>query len=254
LRQSKGFTLIELLVVIAIIAILAAILFPVFAQAREKARQSSCANNLKQMGIAHKLYLDDYDGTFAPNVGYNTLGQFSGGQMSWADFLKTYNKSLSSYTCPSDIHTYSYSRNTYEGGYSMDGNTLHNENDIKENTKFIDFFEAPGSGIARSSFGAKNGGDTGDADLDNAGQPEGGVYAGASKRTNKPIENYGDPQPPGTTSGYHHWLYFPGRHSGGNNLLFLDSHVKWFKDWDPYQMTFCPNKDWSQPTAKISCK
>ena len=61
---KKGFTLIELLVVIAIIAILAAILFPVFAQAREKARQTSCLSNLKQIGTAHMLYKDDYDGTF----------------------------------------------------------------------------------------------------------------------------------------------------------------------------------------------
>src|SRR5262245_41008736 len=56
-----GFTLIELLVVIAIIAILAAILFPVFAQAREKARQSACLSNLKQIGVALQLYTQDYD-------------------------------------------------------------------------------------------------------------------------------------------------------------------------------------------------
>ncbi len=64
LNLRKGFTLIELLVVIAIIAILAAILFPVFAQAREKARQASCLSNLKQIGTAHILYKDDYDGTY----------------------------------------------------------------------------------------------------------------------------------------------------------------------------------------------
>ena len=62
--KNKGFTLIELLVVIAIIAILAAILFPVFAQAREKARQSSCLSNVKQMGLALMQYIDDYDETF----------------------------------------------------------------------------------------------------------------------------------------------------------------------------------------------
>src|SRR5687768_9169334 len=59
---SNGFTLIELLVVIAIIAILAAILFPVFAQAREKARQSSCISNLKQLGTSMMMYAQDYDG------------------------------------------------------------------------------------------------------------------------------------------------------------------------------------------------
>jgi prepilin-type N-terminal cleavage/methylation domain-containing protein/prepilin-type processing-associated H-X9-DG protein len=70
-RSRAGFTLIELLVVIAIIAILAAILFPVFAQAREKARQSSCTSNLKQIGLAFMQYSQDYDERFPPVAGCN---------------------------------------------------------------------------------------------------------------------------------------------------------------------------------------
>ncbi len=67
--RSRGFTLIELLVVIAIIAILAAILFPVFAQAREKARAISCVSNLKQIGLANNMYIQDYDETFPSGWG-----------------------------------------------------------------------------------------------------------------------------------------------------------------------------------------
>jgi prepilin-type N-terminal cleavage/methylation domain-containing protein/prepilin-type processing-associated H-X9-DG protein len=70
----RAFTLIELLVVIAIIAILAAILFPVFAQAREKARQATCQSNLKQIGSAFAMYVQDYDECF-PNTGVPDLWQ-----------------------------------------------------------------------------------------------------------------------------------------------------------------------------------
>lgn len=69
-KQSRGFTLIELLVVIAIIAILAAILFPVFARARENARRTSCLSNLKQMGLGMMMYVQDYDETYP--YGYYT--------------------------------------------------------------------------------------------------------------------------------------------------------------------------------------
>jgi prepilin-type N-terminal cleavage/methylation domain-containing protein/prepilin-type processing-associated H-X9-DG protein len=70
ISQQRGFTLIELLVVIAIIAILAAILFPVFAQAREKARQASCLSNLKQFTLSCLMYIQDYDETF-PQSAYS---------------------------------------------------------------------------------------------------------------------------------------------------------------------------------------
>src|SRR5713226_1325040 len=75
-RIRAAFTLIELLVVIAIIAILAAILFPVFAQAREKARQTSCGSNMKQLGTAMMMYVQDYDETYA-QVWYANTGHWA---------------------------------------------------------------------------------------------------------------------------------------------------------------------------------
>ena len=77
-RLAKGFTLIELLVVIAIIALLAAILFPVFARARENARKSSCSNNLKQIGVAVMQYVQDYDETFPHQHWFSGCNEFNG--------------------------------------------------------------------------------------------------------------------------------------------------------------------------------
>src|SRR5579871_2274222 len=97
-RQS-AFTLIELLVVIAIIAILAAILFPVFAQAREEARKISCLSNTKQIGLALQMYASDYDDTVVPNNNQVT-GSVSSSWLAWPDFLQPYVKNDQIFVCP----------------------------------------------------------------------------------------------------------------------------------------------------------
>jgi len=89
MTRTKGFTLIELLVVIAIISILAAILFPVFAQAREKARQTTCASNLKQIGLAMLQYNEDYDESYPQMAYYDQNGQ----PVDWEGAVQPYIKS-----------------------------------------------------------------------------------------------------------------------------------------------------------------
>jgi len=101
----RGFTLIELLVVIAIIAILAAILFPVFAHAREKARQTSCLSNLRQLATGMAMYAEDSDGLYPPVVARPSRQMKNYYQMSWMALLEPYTKNLGIFICPSSRHT-----------------------------------------------------------------------------------------------------------------------------------------------------
>jgi len=122
----SAFTLIELLVVIAIIAILAAILFPVFAQAREKARQTSCLSNVKQLGLSFEMYSQDYD-----EQNCNGVNWYYPGGNGWAGQVYPYIKNTQIFICPDDVQgldrfsSYAYnSNNTLPTGASVSGYSI----------------------------------------------------------------------------------------------------------------------------------
>jgi len=133
ITKRSGFTLIELLVVIAIIAILAAILFPVFAQAREKARQTTCLSNEKQASLGILMYVQDYDERFPverePNV-YNPPGPFG---ITWRTTIQPYLKNTQLMYCPDDASNVQWSEGYLDGiayGCANDGSVNEKGNHI----------------------------------------------------------------------------------------------------------------------------
>jgi prepilin-type N-terminal cleavage/methylation domain-containing protein/prepilin-type processing-associated H-X9-DG protein len=138
MKRKNGFTLIELLTVIAIIGILASLLFPVFARAREKARTAACTGNMKQIGMAMQMYAQDCDETlplFSQGSGYQgCLGYAGADGIRWADMIFPYVKNTQVFDCPSGtkrLATYSggsyYDITTYSYGYVSPSSGLGTE-------------------------------------------------------------------------------------------------------------------------------
>ncbi|MEN6641831.1 MAG: DUF1559 domain-containing protein [Armatimonadia bacterium] len=198
--MRRGFTLIELLVVIAIIAILAAILFPVFAKAREKARQSSCLSNVKQISIGILSYAQDYDEVL-PRVNINPAPNVYYG---WVWMLQPYVKNVQLFTCPSK-NTAVWT-GTDPAVYSGFGYGYFGPND-------------PNPKVAGKSLGSINAPATcamiADSSADNYYVIDGTVI-------NNP-DNGRPPEP---------------RHNDGANFGYCDGHAKWLNkmsycNWDP---------------------
>ena len=188
----RGFTLIELLVVIAIIAILAAILFPVFARAREAARSSSCLSNLKQIGIATQMYVQDYDSVYLP------WGQTI--PTCPATILNPYIKNKNVWVCPSEDNA---------GVRAMTDPTV-------VSYMFNDGLASkPESGITRPADLVI----THDSDPGEVGWTEGNTWDGGLTTD--------WPQVRGNGWGVNSWqLKWFLRHNGSFNAVFYDGHAK----------------------------
>ena len=216
-RRRFGFTLIELLVVIAIIAILASILFPVFAQAREKARATMCLSNLKQIGMGLSMYSQDYDEHLAGFINYPGA-RTAPRSRTWRDLAEPYIKNNKVRDCPSHVGP-PYNVSTGRGGsYALN---------------FISY--APGG---HTPPGSNYGWTTNPAQdqaviLAQAAHPASTIlacdyYLAANAAAGYPLISSGGDVPTWHTLLATSTTYAPSkRHSGGMNFAFLDGHAKW---------------------------
>ena len=234
-RKTQGFTLIELLVVIAIIAILASILLPVFASARENARKSSCQNNMKQLGIAFIAYAQDYNEKLV--VGYavtSNLGAMSGNnEAGWAQNLYPYIKSKGVFTCPDDPT----SANTplVAISYAMNSDIMYNSQTnngipggglplLTAPAGTVAMFEAVNEFGDPSNFSDQNSAAGAGADGNVGG------YDGWMRPTYNPCIATGSPLGGVVQGAITGKQTITGRHNGGtnggSNYLLCDGHVK----------------------------
>jgi len=219
-RQIRGFTLIELLVVIAIIAILASILFPVFARARENARRASCQSNLKQIALGVFMYTQDYDERM-PRTRFSALLVTPTDPYGWADMMQPYLKSTQIFQCPSETNSVNTSvglngsaPSVTAAGYSdyFMNAAVYNQSDAA--------FVSPaltvllGDSTSGNSYNNYDGCFSSYADQTGGGSVGATCTTAASYITNL-ISSTG--------------ITAAGRHLDGANYAFADGHVKWLK-------------------------
>jgi prepilin-type N-terminal cleavage/methylation domain-containing protein/prepilin-type processing-associated H-X9-DG protein len=202
----RGFTLIELLVVIAIIAILAAILFPVFARARSQARKIACTSNMKQMALATMMYVQDYDETFPPRYGAQSTGL-----PSWIITIQPYAKNQKIGSCPEQN---SEAERKYLSSYSWMGYGM--------NTNLWVNVGSPMATLASVPFPAET--------MMQADSTFDDLYARPRRRTRIAFANSTDGSPYTLPCADIRTRHGSGTgidmNSGGSNVSYADGHVK----------------------------
>lgn len=228
---NGGFTLIELLIVVAIISLLAAILFPVFARARESARKASCLSNLKQIGLAWTQYAQDYDERVVPISSDPDNHAVNGNYaFPWPDVMEPYTKSTQLLACPSNrplTLTYSYSvlmaRARVMSAIPLSAQTPTFVEDAG--------WKLDPDGAHSFTINMNNG------------------VTGGQK-----IKDLADLTKAWT--GTNNAKPFGLRHMGGSNYLFADGHAKWLKGYDddntkPYRIGLDYDCDGAVGTATV---
>lgn len=234
-RNIYAFTLIELLVVIAIIAILAAILFPVFAKVREKARQISCLSNCKQLGLGYMQYNQDNDETYIFCQQYGNAGQ------GWAGRLYPYVKSTAVYKCPDDPHnpyagefTVSYAHNSIlsSNNHFWDWTTDGNGNFSNTGTATLATLDSPANTVLIYECpGVLYGGSAFPEPLDTAGGVNDSANPSDPKDSNSPsgVGENSAWQAPVTADRHQQYTRNGLALNGAANFVLADGHAKFLK-------------------------
>ena len=232
-RQTAGFTLIELLVVIAIVSILAAILFPVFARARENARRTSCMSNLKQIGLGMMQYLQDYDERYPFNSQTRTaLGPpwtttlsgadfTSSSSIFWPQIITPYTKNLQIFYCPSGRSK----GNGIYGHYGANRNTMR-DGSATATPVALAAIPSPAGVYALMDAGLYQLNTT-----DVKGPGAGANYlpgTGPGSAVNLAAVSFSSSISDLESD------FKTGRHFGGVNVMFADGHVKWLQSQTVY--------------------